>query len=353
MNYYLHRIGNHIEWSHPLLEHRSLLSIGWADIAASIPDFISKHQNNWTKVPETVAERWQDWGWGAPPRQRFGLKRFLEMEQDDYVIVPTWGAFHIYEVADNARLVPAQIKDDLKGLENWHGKSATILDHYITVEDEKQQTLDLGFFRRVKAIARDIPRDGYADSKLTSRMKVRQANVKITALRESIELALTRHRENRPINLRRQLLEKCASGVRDTILEMLTPDRFEELIAQYFKQSGASTDIPAKNEPDKEGDADIIATFESLKLIVYVQAKQHDGETNSWAVDQIQQYVDGKSDSGTDDEYTKMLWVISTAEKFSDDCKEKAKRAGSGKGVRLINGIEFAQMLLDTGIEHL
>ena len=38
MKYYLHRINNHPEWSHPLLDRRKLLSIGWADFGSQ-PDF--------------------------------------------------------------------------------------------------------------------------------------------------------------------------------------------------------------------------------------------------------------------------------------------------------------------------
>ena len=351
MKCFLHRIGKHIEWSHPLLEHKNLLSIGWADIAV-LPDFISGHQNDWTKVPETVAEYCQKQG-DVTSRSRFALQRFLEMDTGDQVIVPTWGAFHIYEIENDERLVPKQIEDDLKGLESWYGNRATInKEHRITVVEDEEQQIDLGFFRRVKCIERQIPRDGFADAALTSRMKVRQTNVEITDLRDKIKDAHNRYKDKRPINLRYQLLKKCESGVQETIWEMLNNDEFENLIAKYFEQRGAITDKPAKNKPGK-GDADIIATFESLKLIVYVQAKRHEGETDSWAVDQIQQYVDGKNGSGADDEYTKILWVVSNAKEFSEDCKEKAKRDGSGKGVRLIDGIEFAQMLLDTGFEHL
>ena len=120
-------------------------------------------------------------------------------------------------------------------------------------QDEEGTSVDLGFFRRVVPLARDIPRDGYADAKLTSRMKVQQTNVEITDLQESIENAIVRYRENRPINFRRQVLDRCASDVLDTILNFQTPDQFEKLIARYFQRQGASTDIPAKNEPDKGG----------------------------------------------------------------------------------------------------
>ena len=153
----------------------------------------------------------------------------------------------------------------------------------------------------------------------------------------------------RPINLRRLVMDRCASEVRNTILAFQSPGQFEELIKRYFERQGASADIPAKNEPDKEGDADIIATFASLGLIVYVQAKRHDGETDAWAVEQVQRYKDSQSGSAADDGFTRIPWVISTAKTFSENCRHQARHAG----VRLVDGIEFARMLLDTGIEQL
>ena len=90
------------------------------------------------------------------------------------------------------------------------------------------------------------------------------------------------------------MLETCAADVRKTVLDSLSPDQFEQLIQGYFNELGATADIPGKNEQDKEGDADIVATFEPLKLIVYVQAKLHDGTTDGWAVKQIKEYTESK-----------------------------------------------------------
>ena len=48
------------------------------------------------------------------------------------------------------------------------------------------------------------------------------------------------------------------------------------------------------------------------------------------------------------DDYTRIAWVISSAMQFSDKCEELAKKAN----VRLVNGLEFAKMLLDAGMEE-
>ena len=188
MKYYMHRISHHCEWSYPLLENQGLLSIGWADFGAR-PNFVSEHQGDWSKAPKTIENEW------GKIRSRYCLQRFLEMKPGDQVVIPTWGAFHVYEVCDHERLTPALI--DVAGLKSWDGRSAEIRDGYLVEvqDDGKTRTIDLGFFRRVKKRERGIPRRGYADAKLTSRMKVRLTNVHVTDLKDEIDAAVRALRE--------------------------------------------------------------------------------------------------------------------------------------------------------------
>lgn len=103
--------------------------------------------------------------------------------------------------------------------------------------------------------------------------------------------------------------------------------------------------IPAKNEPGKENgaDADVVAIFELLKCIIYVQVKHHDGQTSNWAVHQIAKYKEQKISRMI---HTRLSWVITSAE-YTDDAKSKAQ----SEGVRLIDRYEFAEMLIDVGLE--
>ncbi len=336
-NYYLHRISHQMEWSHPLLEQKQLLSIGWSEYGAR-PNFVSEHQDDWPKVADTLGS--DEWG-----RSRFSLQRFLEMEQGDWVVVPTYGKFHVLEIADAERLVPSQIENELKDLKSWDDNCAVIRDGCMKTPHE-DGSIDLGFFRRVEKVELDIPREGYADAALTSRMKVRQTNVNIDDLRKSIEGAIDRHRQEKPIDLRHEILAKCQAETLKAIRDLQNPNQFEKLIKRYFEYQGASAEIPAKNERDKKGDADIVATFESLKVVIYVQAKLHHGVTDDLPVKQIVDYADNKR-SGTDEEYTQLTWVVSAAEEFSKTCCDHAIQ----KRVRLIDGKEFARMILDSGIE--
>ena len=237
-------------------------------------------------------------------------------------------------------------------LQSWSSKDCCVRNRRLVESGEKATKVDLGFFRRVKLVQGSIPRAGYADAKLTSRMKVRQTNVDITDIRCSVLEAICRHRRQQPIDFGQVIKERCANDVLDVIKEKLNPDAFERLIADYFERQGASVRIPPKNERDKQGDADVEATFPHLRLIIYVQAKHHEGETNEWAVEQIEKYVEHRKLSEHDRHYDHVAWVVSTAT-FSEDCRRRveSERAESAGAIQLVEGQEFAKMLLDVGIE--
>ena len=106
--------------------------------------------------------------------------------------------------------------------------------------------------------------------------------------------------------------------------------------------------MPPNHYDGKQGDVDVVATFEKLKTIVYVQVKRHKGETSDWAVQQIVDFSNSK-EIGLDNNYSYQFWVISSSECFSENCRKLATE----NHVRLINGEEFVRMLLDVGIESL
>jgi hypothetical protein len=208
--------------------------------------------------------------------------------------------------------------------------------------------IDLGFVRKVKLIEKDIPRYEYADSALTSRMKIRYTNADITDLKASIEKALEGFKKGQLLNIYSQIISKTRQSILDTIRKELKPEKFELLVKWYFERIGASeVYIPSKNESGKEGDADVVAVFEPLKTIIYSQVKFHTGETSSWAIEQIKNYKDQKDTM--DDGYSKIYWVISSADNFSKESYDFAKEAK----VQLVDGKQFATMLLEAGILNL
>ena len=121
------------------------------------------------------------------------------------------------------------------------------------------------------------------------------------------------------------------------------------MVKWYFERLGASAEIPARNERGAVGDADIVATFEPIRTIIYAQVKSHVGVTDHWAVDQITRYVENKEELEGDDGYTRIPWVISTSCDFTSDCREQAKR----HQVYLVDGNELATRMVEVGLVDL
>jgi hypothetical protein len=61
----------------------------------------------------------------------------------------------------------------------------------------------------------------------------------------------------------------------------------------------------------------------------------------------VKEYKDEKD--RMDDGYSKIAWVISTAEAFSPECVELAKKNSVG----LFAGPDIARMILEAGIQNL
>lgn len=339
--YWLHRItggDNALAFAHPLLFTHHFLSIGWSDFSSDA--FVMQVQ---TEGETAIGSAMQTEGWGLP-KNRWNLWRFIhEMKKGDIVLVPTSHEFSLFEIEDDVVFSNESI--DSSVFVDWNNKKAIRQeDGYYYNEDGL--LIDLGFYRRVKPILYNIPRMGFADQKLISRMKIRQTNADISDLMDSIENARKAYEEHKPINLKERIIEETAPKLLTLIENLTNADSFENLVEWYLKSLGASTEIPSKNAPDKgEGDADVIGYFENIKTAIMVQVKKHEGVTDEWAIQQIKAY---KTNHIYDDYHTQM-WVISSCEYYSLKAMNEAEEAG----VRLITGIEFASMILNAGLEGL
>lgn len=336
MNIWLHRISHLAEASYPLIE-KGFLTIGYVDFC--YPDFLEKTKSrDWAYFEKAFTDQW-----GENPRTRHNLWRFIaDMQVGDTVLVPSWGTFSIYRIESEATLI-SQV--DAQGLPVWNNESLVVKENGVHIGERH---LDLGFFRKVALVAKDISRYDYVDAALTSRMKIRTTNANITDLTNSVQKAIEAFQNNRPINLHSQILTASRDELLKLIQNELTPDKFEALIVWYFKQLGASEAyITAKNAAGKQGDADIVAVFEALKTIYYVQAKHHKGVTSDWAAQQVKEYKDHQD--RMDDGYSKIAWVVSTAKSFSVECVQLAKENGVG----LFAGPDIARMILESGIQNL
>jgi hypothetical protein len=337
MNYWIHRISHLAEISYPLLE-KGFLSIGFSDFANS--NFIEKVlENDKSYFEQQFQEKWN-----SVPRTRHNLWNFLKMEKGDIVLVPSWGTFYICEIVDNKPLLIGETYSE--ELESWDKKKINKQGDYLLRENGEMY--DLGFARKVNILYSNVSREKFADAKLTARMKIRQTNSLINDLKSNIQQSIENYKTNKPIHLHSIFVDKTSHIFLDVIKKELNPDKFEKLIKTYFKSIGANdVYIPAKNENGKEGDADIIAVFENLKLIIYVQAKFQNGQISEWATNQIRDYKTNKE--SIDDGYNKIAWVITTADRFNDTAVNIAKE----NQIQMINGLEFSKMLLNAGINLL
>lgn len=340
-NYWLHRCkcGDRAwPFTHELLTKHNIISIGWSDFSDT--DLHEKLIKDW----ESFEKVFEDADWGHP-RNRTNLWRFLcEMKEGDVVVVPLdGGKFSIYKIADNTVYNNETFDQSL--WVNWNGERASLdSEGYPAYSDGSQ--IDMGFYRKVIPVRLNISRNDYATQALHSRMKIMTTNANISDLAADVEQSIA---QKEPINLKAAFVEASAKILCRQMQKLMNPDKIEELVRWYMVSLGASVNVPAKNSATtEEGDADVIATFEKLNNhTILIQVKAHQGFTDEWAVEQITFYAQTIEHSL--EERTTQLWVISTCDDFTEETKKLAKE----KGVLLVNGLDFAERLIDNGLYSL
>lgn len=334
--YWLHRISHEWDVSYKLLAG-GYLSIGWCALAGSGIEKIAV-DGDIKQFETTMIEC----GYQLT-RSRWSLWNFFRLSPNDFVVVPLFnGKFSIYKVKG----IPIPITE-LVGVADFISEdgSRILRDKEVLFRRyENNEIVDIGFVVKVEVVKENLSRYEYADSRLTARMKIRQTNADISDLAENVQHVIS---AEAPINLYATVIEELAGRLLNAIKVQLTPDKFELLIKWYFERMGASRTLrPGKNSSDKwdGADVDIVAEFDALKVVFYIQAKLHDNVTSQWAVEQISKYKDQHEISFG--EYTAIPWVISTADVFSVDAITMAQE----NNVRLVTGGDFARMLIDAGI---
>ncbi len=312
--YYLHRISHEWDVSKKLFD-LGYLSIGWHKLK-------EYDYSDYDRFSQAFSASY------GSSRGKPGLIRFLRFQSDDTIVVPLYDKqFAIVTIDGNAHSIvelPNEIKSEVK------------------LTDDT----DIGFFVHFKD-CKCIPR-AYASAALQSRMKIRQTNAIITDLKDDVELARS---ADSPINLQKVIRDNVTKPMLESI-HKLTDIQLERLIRWYMRRIGANrATVLSKNSSEKveNEDADIQAEFDALGVTILIQAKQHTGIEYSGTVKQISEYIDLRIDMDPEDDTTYIPWVISTADSFDTDAKQLAKE----RGVRLIDGDTFAQMLLDAGIKDI
>ncbi|MCR5629084.1 restriction endonuclease [Eubacterium sp.] len=338
--YFLHRISHESNVSYSLMK-KGILTLGWSKFSKT--DILNAAREdgypNFDVITKELGENHN--------RSRWNIWYFAQMNEGDKVVVPLYGGlFSAFEVEEKAKNI-GELKSEVSFVEGmWNKHTIRWNDEKLLFDENEKYIVDLGFYLKVKPIVENVPRN-FVSGVFSSRMKIRTTNADITDIAEYVDDGIKAGNDNKPITLYGDVIDSLVVNMKESILSALNPDKFEMLIRWYLKKCGASsTWIPAKNETRKSdgADADIIAEFDNLKHIIYVQAKWHKEETSEWAVNQIDSYRNQVSDG--DYSYSYATWVISSADCFS----EKAKAEAEEKGVRLIDGKEFARMLIDIGL---
>lgn len=332
--YWIHRISHELELSYPLLT-KGYLAYGWSRyINTDLKE--RTRAEGWPYFEKFMSEDFNT------ARSRYSLWRFINFNDGDIVVVPLFGGkFCICEVCGDP-IEANKLPFSSIISENNEELSLTPNGYFSKVQN---RIIDIGYVVPVRNITSAIPRS-FADAQLVSRMKIRQTNADVGDLAESIDRAMT---ADKPVNIHAQFIEATIDPIKKVIQKYVTPDNFEQIIRNYMMKMGADRVwIPPKNEEHKENgaDADVIAEFDDLRIVFYIQAKKHSGNTGDWAVKQIAEYREQKHDPFSD--FTYIPWAISTAE-FSDD----AIRSAQENGVRLIGGTEFVRMIVDAGISDI
>ena len=151
MNTWLHRItggDNALPLSSALLD-KGYLSIGWSDFSSE--EYLAKLQSGGSQFDQVFL----DAKWGLP-RNRWNLWRFVvEMAPGDLVVVPQPYTFSVYKIADEKVYTNESINPAL--LIDWNGDKVTLgEDGYLY--NKEGNAVDLGFYRRVTLVEKDIPR---------------------------------------------------------------------------------------------------------------------------------------------------------------------------------------------------
>jgi len=333
--YIMHRVSHEYEVSHKLMKN-GYLSIGFNN-GQDIYD--AAIAGDWEKYNDACNAVYVGEEWWASTVKRSQPFRFLSLSVGDVVVVPLWyGLFSIFEVIDK----PIKIADfDLSILGNDKDQ-LQIRNGFLYNGDYE---VDLGFLLPVKPLKNELSRNEYANARLTSRMKFPQTNTDIDDIADSVDRAIN---AKKPINFYDSVINDVSEKLLQAIKSNLNPDKFEKLIKWFMEKQGFEAYIPSKNEPGKTdgADADLVASNDLLKIVIHIQGKFHEGVSGSWAVDQIARYTE---QTKSKEDYTYIQWVISSADDFTDEAKEKAVM----EGIRLIDGFMFARMLIDAGVDNI
>lgn len=338
--YWMHRISYEGDIKQILLKYDNILVTGWGKVSNDtfLAKVFGKNRDDYSSIYSK--------DFGGLTRNRFCLYMFLnEFHKGDYVIVPGIKDFSVYEIVGEK----PQSKEHIKEFIKTQSSQSFIRYCGNCYYNQKGEELELGFFWEVKPVVVNVPRDGFADNNLQRRLKFQMTNIEMTDLADEIEKAIKSFQSGKTTNLKGELADGTRNVIVDKLCNKINDAGFERVVKWYLERLGAtSVFIPAKkNLNHAQGDADVIALFDELRVAIFVQVKQYNDQVDKNALEQIVRAYDSYKDQFPD--RTPILWVVTTCNFFSQEAQDYANE----NSVRCIGGEEFADMILDVGIKNL
>ncbi|MGK0576022.1 restriction endonuclease [Macrococcus capreoli] len=334
--YLMQRVSHNSEEAHKVLQH-NYLPIGWGDLRkydASlanklVTDAKVKNKYDFGQYFKELAETTQ-FTW-LTPRQGYILYNFFNLDIDSIVLVPKPYVFDIYKVIDKPEVYSA----DQLGLSN---------------------DSDIGFVVKVEPIHLNVSRSDYLDSSLSSKLKYRATNlvftdedmIKIDKLIKNIE-------HKTPTYDFSETKLAIVNNIQDYLLNKINEKQFELLIKNYMKFLGSPNPvIPAKNDKgnnESNADVDIKAPFPILGIVIYIQAKHHNGISDTTGIRQLLAYESEMDESLKT--FVPVKWFITTGDLEEDAIDNLVKNEEIDTegidNIKLVTGNEFAKMLYESG----
>lgn len=325
--YLMHRISHEVKTSIKLLNDDNMLSIGWQIIVkeglanetiqqaqGEKADFIDYFEGLKNKLNNKYFTR----------RKGYYLYNFLKLDKGDKVVIPMpiEGTITIVEVVDK----PIPYRKEANGEE-----------------------VDIGFVVNVRKIAENIQRADYVIPELASKFKYRGSNLVLSSKDNTIiDSLISNFKKGKKSHSFDNHRENIISIINQYLNDNVNDNQFEKIIEMYFEKIGADSTYRRskkyKNEKnEKIADVDVIAKFDALRTVVYVQVKHHKGFTNNHGLEQLHKF---EHENEEDFKHLNPLkWLITTGEVDS-----KTEDKSVEYNIRIISDREFAAMMYSAGM---
>lgn len=307
---------------------RGLLAVGWCHI-----DFAS-FANKGEKEIWKVLDREVDKG-TISRRSACQIARFLSIKPGDMILVPnSWGGFYICKARTDLKSIYQYSKEDV----------AKDRANQILVEYAKDKNNEPVFYTRKN-------KNTALQTKMRTQWTVLQFKDDQTEATEEIDKLYNDGKDSSSTSRLEEIESERYEKIREQICLNLQNynstslqaggSGLEEIVKKLFELDGYSVEIPAKSKTENHGDVDIIATRNSiisdaLKQTVNVQVKHHARESDSWAIEQLIEKKNQKSEDSSD------VYMAMTTAEFDNKAKELADK----NGVLITEGKDLAEKII-------